>query len=128
LAKRRQDVERLKGRRDRLAAELADVEERLEGLRGKAPATPSRSVRGASRTAGKRRPYRRRGGTMREAIINVLRDAAGPLRANQIADRVAATGYRTESKNLKLQVQKYLPETPEAKRVGWGVYQFQATS
>jgi len=123
LASRRRDVARVEARRDRLAAQLAEVEKNLravEGTRG-----PGRA-RGGTRASAPQVAARRgrRGKTsLAEAITQVLKAAGEPMRVVAIAEAVRAAGYKSKAKRFDKMVHKALNQMGIVKRRGRGLYE-----
>jgi hypothetical protein len=76
-------------------------------------------------SAGGGRRGRRPGrpGSLKQMIVQVLRQRGSPHTPTQIADSVVKAGYKTSSENLVKSVSNTLPQLPEVKKVGRGLYQ-----
>ncbi len=76
-------------------------------------------------TDGGGRPGRRPGrpGSLKQMIIQVLRQRSQPHTPQEIADGVVKAGYKTSSNNLTKSVSNTLPTLSEVKKVGRGLYQ-----
>jgi len=125
LAKRRRDVERLNARRERLAVRLADVERALAAVRGRrGPGRPPAAEAVEPKVI---RGRRRRGQTsLAEAVAHVLKAAGAPMRLTAVADAVKAAGYKSKAKRFEKMVHKAISNLAAAKRVGRGMYVYEA--
>ncbi len=88
LEGKRQRLEALQQRRDRLVGQVAKVDEQIRSLAGKA--TARREVRRRRRTGQK---------SLQSCVVDVLSQSAEPKTAAEIAEAVIAAGYRSSSKN-----------------------------
>jgi len=137
-------ISKLTGRRDDLAAELAEVEQELAAAGGgarrgpgrppkarlgrppKAKGRRGRKARGPGRPKKGRRPGRPAGpkgqSELHQAIRGALRTAGKPLQLAEIAAKVKASGYKTKSKNFSVILGLRVSEMKDVKRVERGVY------
>jgi hypothetical protein len=80
--------------------------------------------RGAGFAGGGRRGRRPgRPGSLKQMIVQVLRQRSQPHTPQEIADGVVKAGYKTSSHNLTKSVSNTLPQLSEVKKVGRGLYQ-----
>ena len=98
LAAQRQDE--LEKRRNALEKELQAVEAELQGSVTPAKAKPGR---GRAKKVKKKRVVRRRLGqaTLRDVLLEVLRENPSGMDLKELAKGVRATGYKTKSKNFE---------------------------
>lgn len=132
--------------RDALIMQRSNIDRRLEGLESAMNALGPPSVPGFRRTRTGRRRGRppgigRKGavaqfsgggqrgrrpgrpGSLKQMIIQVLRQKGSAHTPTEIADSVVKAGYRTSSENLVKSVSNTLPLLPEVRKVGRGLYQ-----
>lgn len=97
---------------------------RPPGSGRKAQTGGAHSGRGASTGgAGRRGRQPGRPGSLKQMIIQVLRQRSQPHTPQEIADGVVKAGYKTSSNNLTKSVSNTLPQLSEVKKVGRGLYQ-----
>jgi hypothetical protein len=89
LNKQKKRMQELQKRKARLTAQIAKIDQQIGGLRG-APA-PIRKVR---------RRRKRRGRSLEQVVVDVLKGSPQPKSAAEITEAVEKAGYRTSSKNL----------------------------
>ena len=138
IAEEEKAIAALRSKREALAAKVAELAAEIAQLRG-APAAeaepkakPAAKKRGrkpgkkaVAKPAGKaavKRGRKRSGTSTREIIIGILRDADKPMRAAEIAERLAAAGAQSKSSNPKNVVSALLAQSKEFKRVDKGLY------
>ncbi len=135
--------------RDSLLLQRSNIDRRLEGIQTAMSAMGSPSFSsyssGGAKYAGKRRGRppgsgqkartsgsvggakrgRRPGrpGSLKQMIVQVLRQKSSPHTPQEIANSVVKAGYKTSSENLTKSVSNTLPLLPEVKKVGRGLYQ-----
>lgn len=129
--------------RDALLLQRSTIDRRLEGLQSamSAMGTDSPTYTGGSISTGKRRGRppgsgrkvgiakskgggrRGRPGSLKQMIVQVLRQRGSPHSPTQIAESVVKAGYKTSSENLVKSVSNTLPQLPEVRKVGRGLYQ-----
>ena len=110
LRRREKHVEALVRKRDKLAAELAEVEGQI------------REAGGAARTARHGTTRRRPQNAMNlaDALAKLLRNQT--MTVTEIAEAVQKAGYKTSSSNFRIIVNQTLLKDPRFKRVGRGQY------
>lgn len=119
LTRRKAALPKLLERRDRLRAELEQVESQiamLESLEHGGP-RPSRPAKRSSAAAGRRRGPGG-GPTLREKIGQVL--GSDPMRPVQIANALVERGLHEGSKSLQVQVSGTLARFDEFSKVARG--------
>lgn len=139
--------------RDSLLLQRSQIEQRLDVLQNAMTAMGSGSIagysgRGPSRgsvSGGKRRGRppgsknrprnsksgggapgkgrRGRPGSLRQMIVQVLRQRSQPHSPQEITSAVMKAGYKTKSDNLTKSVSNTLPQLAEVRKVGRGLYQ-----
>ncbi len=89
LAKQKQRLEKLRKRKARLISQVARIDQQIDQLAGK-PVAAAKAPR---------RRRRKRGKSLQQYVVDVLRQSPEPKTAGEITDAVIAAGYRTSSKN-----------------------------
>lgn len=102
--------------RDTLRGEVDRIDTRIAQISGGGP------KRGRRKSAGSGR--KRKGGTLKDAIVKTLQKAKGALHVNDIADRIKQVGYKTiaEPRNLIVQAYRALADKSLFKKLGRGNY------
>jgi predicted transcriptional regulator len=114
---RKKRVDDLLLRRRDLTRQVLEIDESIERLTGE-PA--KKDIRDAEIEAGMRRldeTSDRPVQSLKDYIVRVLRGATEPLTLEQIAERVLAEGYPTESGNFENVVYKTIYRSPNIKKV-----------
>lgn len=109
LSRRQQAVRRLERRRDKLAAELEEIERELGELGG---------LGGVSIGGVRKRP--RNEANLADSLAGVLRNKT--MSVTEVADAVRQAGYRTSAENFRTIVNQTLIKDRRFKRVGRGQY------
>ena len=63
-----------------------------------------------------------RAGTLKDAVINVLRATGTPMSPRTLSVAVKKSGYKTKAKDLTKAISNVLPTIESIKRVGHGMY------
>ena len=105
LAQKHRDAGRLRARIERGRKQLARLEARLKAIVGTetTPTTPA-GRKPAKKAAAPAPPAAKAGPTQKplyQAIADVLKAAAKPMKAAEVCKQVIASGYRSKSKNLQ---------------------------
>jgi len=122
--------------RSSLETQLSSLEEALRtmGAGGVAPAGARRGrppgsgkKRGPKPKAARRGPGRppgsgMRAGSLKEFIVNVLRQGSGPMTPREIAKAVKSSGYKTKAADLTKAVSNALPGMKMISKAGRGLY------
>jgi hypothetical protein len=139
LAAQERKMEKLQTRRDKIAAELEQVDRELAQLTGggttsaptkrrrKKTTKAARKTKSAKKTGRKKSSRGRRGGgeggkTLEHYIIQVLDQAGEPMRAKEVMQAVDKAGYKSKSKDFYGIVATALRNEDLFKRVSRGVY------
>ncbi len=127
IAAEEMTLERLRSRRQRLAADLDALAEQIASLRGETrgavrPKAKPAPKRGRPKKKARRVRRKRQKITLRQAIGMILGKADKPLRASEIAQQLSAAGYKTKSKDPANLISAVLGQTKEFRRVGKGIY------
>ena len=109
------DLIALRAELDRRIAAMAAAIELLEGA-GATPPRLSTGKRGRPVGSG------RKSGTLRHAIMQVLRQSSRPMMPKDIAAAVKKSGYKSKSKDLTHSVSNLLTTIKAIKKVGFGLY------
>ena len=121
LERRQKNAHKLEARREKLLAELAEIEKELSyfgvnprGSGAKGGATPT------SESTGRRRA--KNAMTLPDAICSAMevRAVVSPKEASEL---VRANGFKTTSKNFNMMVSNALAKDERFKRVGRGQYE-----
>ncbi len=106
--------------RDTLRGEVDRIDTRIALLSEGGPKRGPK--RGRRKSAGSGR--KRKGGTLKDAIVKTLQKAKGALHVNDIADRIKQVGYKTiaEPRNLIVQAYRALADRSLFKKLGRGNY------
>ena len=112
LEKQHAELDKLKSRREKLAADLAECDSRISELNGAGAgavgtggdgvgvkrATKKKKVARAKKGGGKRV---RNQPSLRKVIMDVLPSAKKPLPLDEVMEKVLATGYRSNAGNFR---------------------------
>ncbi len=110
ISDRKKKVGELKRDRRKLRTALAKIEKQLSRV----------GVAGGRKGAGRIRPENAK--PLVEVIYSVLKDAKGPIRVPEIADRVQASGYRSSSDRFTAIVNQTLIKDKKFKAASRGHY------
>jgi len=106
---------KLEKRRAKLQKQLDKVESHIGALTGNGRAS---SPRGAGRV--------RNEVSLAEAVYHVLSGASAPMGIGEIADKVQASGYRSNSASFRTVVNVTLIKDKRFAKAGRGLYQLKA--
>jgi len=132
IAEERKKLPKLTAKRDRLQADLDEINEQIAAIEGSAGPAPKKRGRKPGRKPGRaakgkaRGPRRSRSGrvTLPQAIEKILAKSSEPMSPNQITAKIQRSKHPSaESKSLRLQVTTTLSKRDEFERVGRGQYQ-----
>lgn len=112
MTRRERSVKQLQRKRDRLLAELAEVETEIQSIGGKT----------RQHAGGSRRPRNER--TLPEAMAETLKGKT--LSVTELAEAVQQDGYKTTSPNFRTIVNQTLLKDERFKRVSRGKYALKA--
>lgn len=113
IRRRQKGVSSLQKRRDKLAAQLAELDAQLMAL-----GTNPDGMHGIMGVPGRRRP--RNDSSLADALVDLLKDQT--LSVTEAAIEVQKAGYRTTSPNFRTIVNQTLLREDRIKRVGRGLY------
>lgn len=113
LRRRQKDVTGLQKKRDRLAAQLAELDMQLAEL-----GYAQEGMQGIMGVPGRRRP--RNEMPLTDALVDLLKDKT--LSVTEAAIEVQRAGYKTTSPNFRTIVNQTLLRDKRIKRVGRGLY------
>lgn len=117
LLRRKQELEGLIRRRDRLREELAALDRRIAELQGSRPPTP----------VAVRRP--RNTVSLRQTVVDLLSSAGEGFTLAQLADKILETGYQTSSQNFRNVLYQCLYNMPQVFHdEATGTYKLRAAS
>lgn len=119
IRRRQKDVSGLQKKRDKLAAQLAELDSQL-GMLG----VPQYGMDGIMGVPGRRRP--RNDSSLADALVNLLKDQT--LSVTEAAIEVQKAGYKTTSPNFRTIVNQTLLREKRIKRVGRGLYTSSGTA
>ncbi|GJM18299.1 MAG: hypothetical protein DHS20C14_05120 [Phycisphaeraceae bacterium] len=112
LRRRQKDLGRLEAKRDKLAAQLAEVEREINAVGGAGGF--GTTARGSIR----RRP--RNDTNLADALVAVLKGKT--MGVSEVADAVLAAGYRTSAANFRTIVNQTLLRDKRIKKISRGQY------
>ncbi len=107
----------LMAQRDSIDAELVGIDNAMSVMGSGSMLIPTGPRRGRPSGSGGRK-----GGTLRSAVVRVLRQKGGPMSPAEIADAVIKSGHKTRAANLTKAVSNALPKIGEVKKVDRGQY------
>lgn len=119
LRRRQKDVSGLQKKRDRLAAQLAELDMQLADL-----GYAQEGMQGIMGVPGRRRP--RNEMPLTDALVELLKDKT--LSVTEAAIEVQKAGYKTTSPNFRTIVNQTLLRDKRIKRVGRGLYTSSSTA
>lgn len=133
IAAEEAELQKLKERREQLSAQLDDLTATVIALSGEtsdASAAPGPEVTPAPKktTAQTTAPSMTSEMTLRDAVHAVLAQADGPMRAGEIAENVASSGYRSKSKDLRKQIGTLLSQDKAFRKVSRGLYRVRGAA
>ena len=113
-----------------LLAERANLNAQIDALETAIHTMGGTAPRKRGRPAGRRATGRRRGGrgragragSLKNLVVQVLRQRSGPMSPNEISDAVVKAGYQSRAKDLTKAVSNVLPTINNVKKVGFGSY------
>ncbi len=114
---RQRELGKLEKRRAKFQKELNKVESQIRSLAGNGKAT------GGTRGGGTRV---RNEVSLSEAVYQVLSSASAPMSIGEIADKVLASGYRSNSESFRTVVNVTLIKDKRFSKAGRGLYQLKS--
>lgn len=117
MQKRRGQVTRLMSKRDRLAAQVAELDREIASLGGPG-STKSGGLGVTAAGLPRRRPRNEQ--SLNEALRDVLK--GNTMSVTEAAEAVQAAGYQTSSANFRTIVNQTLIKDPRFKKVARGQY------
>jgi chromosome segregation ATPase len=127
LEMKTRELDKLKDKREKVAAQLADIDREIQKMTGESAVAATRrsAPAGGSRKTAKR-PRRRRGqGALVDYIRQVLSENPKGMRAVEIAQAVKDAGYESRSKDFYTIVAAALRDESQFQRVRRGVYKLK---
>lgn len=111
LEKQHAELDKLRTRREKLSADLAECDARISELNGAGAAAAGGTAVGTKRATKKKKKVTRTkkaGGkrvrnqpSLRKVIMDVLPGAKKPLTLDEVMEKVLATGYRSNAGNFR---------------------------
>lgn len=92
-AARQTEINKLRERRNQIAAELADCDRQLAALTGESPG--GRLVRKRRPGGGRSQP------ALKKVILEILQKSKKPISTDDIMERVQASGYKSKSDEFR---------------------------
>jgi hypothetical protein len=124
VAQREHVLQQLQNREQSLLGELAGVRSQIVAIVGRHSA--GRGPAGVVKDAGPKRRGRHGRGvggqTVAQALVEILRRHAKPMRVGEMADAFKKTGHPTKSKNLEKLIAITIKSPKQFKRVARGLY------
>ena len=122
-------VAEMQAYRDNLLAMRGEIEmklgaiEQAMGAMG-STALPVARAKPGRRAIAKGRPAASgvRPGTLKDAVLTVLRTSGTGMSPRALSDAVIKAGYKTKAKDLTKAISNLLPQVKAIKRVGHGIY------
>lgn len=118
LSRRSRNAEKLMAKRNRLAAELAEIDAELKAL-GQTPAP----VRSTGRRGGATGRTRAKNDMPLADAIAAAMEVRAEVTPKEAAELVKSNGYQTTSKNFGMMVSNALAKDKRFKRISRGLYQ-----
>ena len=124
LANTKQRIQGLKDRREKLLAQVAEVDRQIVELAGEPVAPVPEEEAPAPAPAKPKEPRKLPKNTMslNDAIVKVLSEAKKPMRVAEIAEAVKAAGYKTTSTVFAKQVSGIAAVEKRVEKVERGVF------
>lgn len=119
LQRRAKNAEKLVTKRNRLTAELAELDAELEAL-GQTP--PPMSASSPRRGSGGGRSRAKNDMSLADAIAAAM-EVRAEVTPKEAAELVKANGYQTTSKNFGMMVSNALAKDKRFKRISRGLYE-----
>ena len=124
LETRKRQVAELKAQRDASMKHTAALSAKIAALEGKSTSSEVK-MENLVRKAGKPRT-RGRGPSLIDVVVDVLNKADKPMRVSEITDAVKASGYKSNSKNLKALISAQIYKDKRIERPKRGMFQVKA--
>ena len=116
-------VQELRAQRVALQKELNALAAEIASLKGAGIGVSAKVGRKGKRSGKRRgRPPGHRGKGLKAVVVEILTKAGNPLRAGEIASKLAETGYKTSSSDPRNMVSATLAQGKQFKRVRRGLY------
>ena len=124
LANTKQQLVALKGKREKLLAQIGKVDKQIAELAGEpvAPAAEAEAPAPAPTKPKKARKLAKNAMTLADAVVKVLGEAKEPMRAGDIAEAVTALGYKSKGKRLAKQVSIAAAKDESVEKVARGLF------
>ena len=124
LARTKQQLETLKGKREKLLAEVAETDQQIADLTGQpaAPAVEQEAPATAPTKPKKRGKLPKNTMSLSDAIVKALSESKEPMRAGEIAQAVKAAGYKSKSKTFTKQVSGAAAEDKRVEKAARGLF------
>ena len=124
LASTKQKLQALKDKREKLLAQVAEVDKQIAELAGEpvAPVAEEEAPVPVPAKRKKRRKLPKNTMTLADAVAKVLGEAKDPMRAGGIAEAVTALGYKSKGKRLSKQIAIAATKDERVEKVSRGLF------
>ncbi|MGF1632877.1 MAG: hypothetical protein ACFCVE_03420 [Phycisphaerae bacterium] len=119
LQNRRNGLEKMLSRRQKLLSELSDLEEEIKDLGGDLTAAPAGRL--PRRKGGGKRPRNEQ--SLADTIYGVMKAKGKPMSVGDVVSAVEATGYKSGSANFRGIVNQTLIKDDRFKASSRGMYE-----
>ena len=124
LANTKHKIGGLREKRERLLAQIAEVDKQIAELAGEpvAPAVEEEAHAPAPTKPKKRGKLPKNTMTLNDAVVKALSGSEGSMRAGEIAEAVTALGYKSKGKKLSKQVAIAAATDERVEKVARGLF------
>ncbi len=124
LADTKQRIQGLREKREKLLAQVAEVDKQIAELAGEplAPAVERKAPAPSPAKPKKQRKLPKNTMTLADAVVKALSEAGKPMRAGEIAEAVTALGYKSKGKKLSKQVAIAAATDERVEKVARGLF------